>query len=117
ALVCGAPLSAGGVSRPVIREVSMLLGHCPHRPLHRLLVIVPAIFGLVTVLAAGRILLGLGSADYVVFRPLLVFNGLMGLVYLATALTIRSNPVRGRQFAVGIVALNLIVLGTIVLLR
>lgn len=95
----------------------MMFGHCPHRPLHRLLVLVPAIFGLVTILAAGRIVLGLGAADHVVFYPLLVFNGLMGVVYVATAFAIRSDPVRGRRVATGVVALNLLVLGVIVLLR
>jgi hypothetical protein len=95
----------------------MMFGHCPHRPLHRLLVMVPAVFGLVTIVAAGRILLGLGTAEHVVFRPLLVFNGVMGIVYVATALAIRSDPVRGRRFAIGVAALNLLVLGTIVLLR
>lgn len=95
----------------------MLFGRCPHPPLHRLLVAVPAIFGLVTILAAGRILLGLGTAEHVVFYPLLLFNGLMGVVYIATAFAIRSDPVRGRQLAIGVAALNLIVLGTIVLLR
>lgn len=91
--------------------------HCPSRPLHRLLVLVPALFGLVTLFAAGRVLLGLGFPDHAVFRPLLLFNAGMGLVYLATALTIRRDPLRGRRLAAGVALLNLAVLGGILLLQ
>lgn len=84
--------------------------------LHRVLVLVPALFGLVTLFAAGRILLGLGEAGYVVFRPLLIFNAVMGLVYLGTAFAIRRDPRLGRSLAGGVALINLAVFVAVILL-
>lgn len=95
----------------------MMPAHCPARPLHRLLVVVPALFGIVTIAAAARVLLGLGVPDHAVFRPLLLFNGAMGVVYVVTALAIRRNPLQGRWLAAAVAALNFGVLGAIVLVR
>lgn len=69
-------------------------------------------FGLVTIVAGGRVL---GGADpgYVVFRPLLVFNTTMGFVYAAAGIvTLRSAAV-GRLAALAIFVLNLIALAGI----
>lgn len=90
--------------------------HCPHRPLHRVLVLVPILFGLVTLFAAGRVLLGT-DPGYVVFRPLLLFNAAMGIVYLGTALAIRNDLGLGRLLAWAVALVNLAVLVAIVLHR
>ncbi len=78
---------------------------------------VAAVFGVVTVLAGGRVLLG-ADPGYLVFRPLLVYNTLMGVAYVAAgALIWRDAP--GAAFVAGAVfALNLVVLlGVVVLHR
>jgi hypothetical protein len=63
------------------------------------------VFGVVTVMAGGRVLLG-GDPGYLVFRPLLLFNTVMGAVYLiAGALVWRGAP-GGRRLA-GAIALVL----------
>lgn len=94
-----------------------MLAHCPTRPLHRLLVLVPALFGLVTIGAALAVLLGVRTPTHAVFLPLLLFNGAMGLAYVGTALVIRRNPSRGRWFADGVALANLGMLVFIILLQ
>ncbi len=91
--------------------------HCPARPLHRLLIVIPALFGLVTILAALAVLLGIRTPAHAVFRPLLLFNGVMGLAYLGTALALRWNPPLGRWLADGVALANLGMLGFIFLLQ
>ncbi len=54
----------------------------PHAsPLWRVAAGVGVIFGLVTLMAGGRVLLG-ADPGYVVYKPLLLFNTAMGLAYL-----------------------------------
>ncbi len=72
-------------------------------------------FGLATIFAGGRVLLG-SDPGYVVFRPLLVFNTVMGLVYVLAGIAIWRNVVRGRQAAGAIFAINFLVLLAISLL-
>jgi hypothetical protein len=67
-----------------------------------------AVFGVVTVMAGGRVLLG-GDPGYLVFRPLLLFNTVMGAVYLiAGALVWRGAP-GGRRLAGAIALVNAVV--------
>jgi hypothetical protein len=67
------------------------------------------VFGVVTVMAGGRVLLG-GDPGYLVFRPLLLFNTGMGAVYLiAGALVWRGAP-SGRRLAGAIALVNAVVL-------
>lgn len=73
-----------------------------------------ALFGLVTLFAGGRVLLG-SDPGYLVFPPLLVFNTTMGLAYLAAGVLIWRNPGRGLYAAGAIFLLNLLVLVGIVL--
>lgn len=82
----------------------------------RLVAVLAALFGLATVAAGSRVL---GGADpgYEVFRPLLIFNTLMGAVYLAAALVIWRDPRRGRRWAGAIALVNLAVLLAIGALR
>lgn len=81
-----------------------MLHQCPRSPLQRVAVFVAAIFGLITILKGGSILLGLAEAGYYVVRPVLVYNTVMGVVYVLIALVIARSAKQGR-FAAGLVAL------------
>lgn len=90
---------------------------CPHRLSLRISALVAGIFGILTLIAGGRILLGLGEAGYTVIRPVLLFNTVMGALYLLTAvLIVRSNE-RARPLALFIAATNVIVLLSILVMR
>lgn len=84
--------------------------------LQKLASIVAMLFGVVTVLAGGRVLLGV-DPGYVVFLPLLLYNTTMGLAYVGAGLVIRRDVRRGRQLAGAIALLNLAVLVVIFLLH
>jgi hypothetical protein len=71
------------------------------------------LFGLATLFAGGRVLLGT-DPGYVVFRPLLIFNTAMGLAYLAAGVLILTNLREGQRAAATIFGLNLAVLVGIV---
>jgi hypothetical protein len=73
---------------------------------------VAAAFGLLTVVAGGRVLAG-ANPGYVVFRRLLLFNTAMGVVYLAAGILMLRSLERGRFAAAAIFLLNLLVLGII----
>src|SRR5690606_8406736 len=88
-----------------------------HSRSQRLTALVAALFGLTTVAAGGRILLGLGDAGYHVVRPVLLFNTAMGVLYLVAAVLILRDLGRGRLLAGGIAALNVVVLLTVVVRR
>ena len=70
---------------------------------------IAVLFGIMTLFAGGRVLLG-SDPGYVVFRPLLLYNTLMGLAYIAAGLAIWRSPVKGRDAAGAIALLNLLVL-------
>ena len=76
------------------------------------LALLAALFGVLTVFAGTRVLLG-ADPGYVVFRPLLLFNTLMGFLYLLAALTIWRNVRAGRYAAAAIFVLNLLVLAAV----
>lgn len=76
---------------------------------------VAALFGVATLFAGGRVLLG-ADPGYMVFRPLLIYNTTMGVAYLAAGITIWSSANRGRYAAGAIFLLNLLVLSGIILL-
>jgi protein-S-isoprenylcysteine O-methyltransferase Ste14 len=73
-------------------------------------------FGLLTVLAGGRVLLG-ADPGYAAFLPLLVFNTAMGAVYLLAALLLWRSAPRGRRAAGTFALVNLAVLLVIVVHR
>lgn len=77
-----------------------------------LLVFVAASFGLVTIFAGGRVLAG-ADPGYIVFLPLLIFNTVMGVIYVAAALVIWRSIDHGKHVAAVIFGLNLLVLGGI----
>lgn len=73
-----------------------------------------AVFGVLTVVAGGSVLLGLRDPGYPVFRPLLIVNTVMGPLYiLAGALVLAHRPA-GRLAAGSIGLINLGVLAAIV---
>lgn len=78
---------------------------------------VAALAGVATVVASGRILLGLGEAGYPVFRPVLLFNSVMGILYLAAAMLILRRAPSARWLAAIIALANVIVLLLVVVLR
>jgi NADH:ubiquinone oxidoreductase subunit 6 (subunit J) len=75
----------------------------------RITALAAVVFGLVTILAGARVLTG-SDPGYVVFRPLLIFNTIMGFVYVAAGVQIWRNERRGRLWAHGIALVNLVVL-------
>ncbi len=76
------------------------------------LALISALFGLVTVIAGSRVLIGF-HPGYIVFWPLLVYNTLMGIAYMAAGVISWRNLERGKQAAAVIFVLNFLVLGTI----
>jgi hypothetical protein len=78
----------------------------------KILAFVAAAFGLVTIVAGGRVLAG-ADPGYIVFRPLLIYNATMGFAYLAAAIIMLRNLNRGKFAAATIFLLNLLVLGVI----
>ncbi len=73
------------------------------------LAVLAVLFGAVTIFAGSRVLVGT-SPGYVVFFPLLVFNTLMGFVYVGVGAISWRNLHLGKMGAFAIFALNLIVL-------
>ena len=88
------------------------------RPLiaQRALALLAAAFGVVTLVAGTRVLAG-ADPGYVVFRPLLWFNTVMGVAYLAAAFAIWRGTALGRRAALAIFALNLVVLAAVTVLH
>lgn len=76
---------------------------------------VAVLFGVATIIAGGRVLLG-SDPGYIVFRRLLIYNAAMGVAYVAAGILIWRNVGRGRYAAGAIFLLNLIVLVAIIVL-
>jgi len=75
------------------------------------------LFGVATLFAGGRVLLG-SDPGYEVFRPLLIYNTAMGVAYLAAGITVWRSVNAGRYAAGAIFLLNLLVLvGILVVYR
>lgn len=87
---------------------------CPHSRSRRISALVAAVFGIVTLIAGGRILLGLGEAGFPVVQPVLLFNTAMGALYLLAAVLIARDIDRGRPLALLIAVANVAVLLAIV---
>jgi hypothetical protein len=85
----------------------MFAHSCPESRLQRASVLIAAAFGLLSLFAGGRVLLGLSTPDHAVVQPLLLFNTVMGAVYIAVALRIRADAARGRVGAAAVAVLNL----------
>ena len=76
------------------------------------LALVATLFGLATIFAGTRVLLG-SDPGYIVFRPLLIYNTAMGIVYVAAGILIWRNFKQGMYVAAAIFFLNLVVLAAI----
>lgn len=83
---------------------------CPPSRLQRAAIGIAAVFGVLSILAGGTILLGLRDAGYEVVRPVLVFNTIMGVVYLAAAAVTLRDLELGWRLAFAISLANAAVL-------
>lgn len=77
-----------------------------------LLALVAVLFGLLTMFAGSRVLLG-SDPGYIVFRPLLIYNSIMGGVYVMAGIIAWRNIKPGTFMAATIFVLNLVVLAVI----
>jgi hypothetical protein len=71
--------------------------------------VVAVVFGLATILAGLGVLWAGADPGYVVFRPLLVFNTVMGVAYLGAGVVIWKHLRWGRNAAGAILLANLAV--------
>ena len=78
----------------------------------KVLSLIAVIFGLVTIFAGTRVLMG-SDPGYEVFLPLLLYNTVMGAVYIAAGITMWVNLNRGKCATVTIFAFNVFVLGIV----
>lgn len=76
--------------------------------------VIAALFGIATLFAGGRVLLG-SDPGYEVFRPLLIYNTAMGVSYLAAGAALWHSASAGRNAAGAIFVLNLLVLAGILM--
>jgi hypothetical protein len=74
-----------------------------------LVAVIAGLFGVATLFAGGSVLLG-SDPGYVVFRPLLIYNTIMGVAYLAAGTTILRSLILGKYAAGAIFFLNILVL-------
>ncbi len=87
---------------------------CPHSRLQRACAVIAALFGIVTIFAGGRVLLGLHDPGYFVLRPVLIFNTAMGVMYVVAAVLMTRTLESGRIATAIVASLNLAVLIAIV---
>ncbi len=80
--------------------------------IQRALSLIAVLFGLVTIFAGSRVLLG-ADPGYVVFLPLLIYNLSMRVVYISAGIIAFRNPKQGMHVAAVIFSLNLVVLAVI----
>jgi len=86
------------------------LGRYRHRPLAQsVLAIGAGLFGVVTIIAGSRVLAG-ADPGYVVFRPLLLYNTVMGVAYVMAGVIAWRHRKFGKYSAGVIFLLNLLVL-------
>lgn len=86
--------------------------HIHGRTVVRAVAGVAVLFGIATVVAGARALLGAGPA-YVVYLPLLRFNTIMGVAYVAAGVMAWRSARSGAYAAAAISVLNLVALGFI----
>jgi hypothetical protein len=80
--------------------------------LRSILATLAGLFGLATIFAGTRVLLG-ADPGYAVFRPLLIYNTAMGLAYLAAGVMALRSSKQGMYASAVIFALNALVLAAI----
>lgn len=82
------------------------------RTVRTALALVAALFGILTLFAGSRVLLG-SDPGYVVFLPLLVYNTVMGVFYVLAGFFIWRGGRAGGYAAAAILLLNLLVLALV----
>lgn len=82
------------------------------RILKGVMILIAVLFGVVTLLVGTRVLRG-ADPGYVVYRPLLIYNTIMGGAYIAAGILAWRQVAKGRQAAGAIFVLNAVVLGII----
>lgn len=82
------------------------------RIINGVLGMVAVLFGVLTLLVGTRVLSG-ADPGYVVFRPLLIYNTMMGLAYVATGVLGWRRVAVGKKAAFGVLLLNSGVLAVI----
>jgi hypothetical protein len=75
----------------------------------RVLAIIAILFGIATLVAGGRVLLG-SNPGYVVYLPLLAYNAAMGAAYVGAGILAWFDARRGKHAAAAILILNALVL-------
>ncbi len=76
------------------------------------LALLAALFGLLTIFAGMRVLAG-ADPGYVVFRPLLIYNTVMGFIYMLAGFVIWRGVRPGLYAAAAVFLLNLLVLAAV----
>ncbi len=90
--------------------------HPTGKIIQRTLAVVGAGFGIATIVAGSRVLLG-ADPGYVVYRPLLAYNTAMGAAYLAAGILAWMHAGRGMIAAALVFLLNAVALASVVWLR
>ncbi len=105
--------TAANMAREKREDVDMKTARS-ERVIQVLAAAIAVLFGIATLFAGSRVLLG-ADPGYVVFRPLLIYNTIMGVAYLAAGITIWRSLVLGKYAAGAIFLLNILVLLGIIL--
>lgn len=81
-----------------------------------MLSVIAVLFGIATLVAGSRVLLGV-DPGYTVYRPLLFFNTVMGVAYVAAGIAAWFSASRGWRAALFIFGLNAVALAMIAYLH
>lgn len=76
------------------------------------LALLAGLFGVLTIVAGTRVLMG-ADPGYVVFRPLLLYNTVMGFIYVLAGFVIWRGVRPGLVAAAAVFGLNLLVLAAV----
>jgi hypothetical protein len=77
-----------------------------------ILSLIPVLFGLITIMVGLGVLAG-SDPGYKVFQQLLIYNTVMGIVYVIAGILAWRNLNRGKYASAVIFILNILMLGTI----
>lgn len=80
------------------------------------MVFIAVMFGLLTVFAGIRVSLGV-DPGYIVYRPLLMYNVMMGFIYMLAGVIALRSLKQGMYASAAVFVLNLLVLTTIYYLK
>jgi len=72
--------------------------------------VIAIIFSLLTIVEGSTVLLGISEQDYTVFKPLLVYNVIMGVVGLFAGSIIWFNPKKAMTYTEIILAAHITVM-------